>query len=131
MSTNQQRAAEVIREARMSAPRTRGMDDTISPHIAQELADAGLLAPDLPEPVMVQPGMVASPECVVFFPRDEYSLPVVSIVGDADLTDAVQEGAGDASVVAIAPEHIDVLIGHLMAARDHMHHTKENPDDLD
>lgn len=46
MTTNIDRAVEVIAEARRSAPRIRDTEDHISPHVAQALADAGLLAPD-------------------------------------------------------------------------------------
>ena len=48
--SNIERAANVIAVARQDAPRIRDTKDHISPHIAQALADAGLLAPDLPEP---------------------------------------------------------------------------------
>lgn len=47
--SNIDKAAEIIAEARRTAPRVRDMQDHISPHIAQALADAGLLAPELPE----------------------------------------------------------------------------------
>lgn len=52
MTTNIERAAEVIREARLGAPRTRGMEDTISPYIAQALADADLIMPDPAKPAV-------------------------------------------------------------------------------
>lgn len=48
--SNIERAANVIAVARQDAPRIRDTKDHISPHIAQALADAGLLAPDLPKP---------------------------------------------------------------------------------
>ncbi|APT87410.1 hypothetical protein [Corynebacterium flavescens] len=50
--SNLEKAVEIIAEARRTAPRVRDMQDHVSPHIAQALADAGLLAPDLPTPTM-------------------------------------------------------------------------------
>ena len=50
MTTNLDRAAEVIAAARKDATVSRDGNDLISPHIAQALADAGLLAPDFPAP---------------------------------------------------------------------------------
>lgn len=45
MTTNRDLATKVIRQARVDAPRTRGMEDTISPYIAAKLDEAGLLTP--------------------------------------------------------------------------------------
>ncbi|WP_130841630.1 hypothetical protein [Corynebacterium neomassiliense] len=47
--TNIDRAAEVLRNTSVVTPH-RGMDSNASTTFAQALADAGLLAPDLPEP---------------------------------------------------------------------------------
>lgn len=47
--TNQERAADVIFRAAIEAPRYRGTEKDVPKFIAQALADAGLLMPDLPE----------------------------------------------------------------------------------
>ena len=51
MTTNQDRAAEIIRDARLTTPVYRDGQDHITPATVARLADAGLLAPDALPPL--------------------------------------------------------------------------------
>lgn len=50
MTTNKERAAEIIRHVRLNTTIYRDGRDHITPATVEALAAAGLLAPDLPEP---------------------------------------------------------------------------------
>lgn len=104
---NQQRATEII------LGRT-------APDAAQELHDAGLLMPDLPD-VESDGSVVEGGGIGAMYPRTGSALPHVVIFGNPQITPHTQAASDNDDIVAIHVDQLDYMIASLVTARSLMY----------
>ena len=87
---------------------------------AQELHEAGLLMPDLPD-VEISESMVAGGGVGARYPKTAHSIPHVVIFGNPQITPHTQAASCDDNLVAIRADQLDHMIASLMTARNRMY----------